>query len=159
MMMDEEQALNEAGMLRGPPQQPPQQAVEGEDPEMAAEREGVESQVKPASPKDQKIFERVAAQALSALTSKDGAKMFLAAAKAGDPVGAMSQAVYQTLAAIATSAEKAGLNISREAIEAAAGVRILALSKMMESAGLVESAEQTASAAMDGLHQQLSGGA
>ena len=143
----------------GASQQPPQQAVEGEDPEMAAEREGVESQVKPASPKDQKIFERVAAQALSALTSKDGAKMFLAAAKAGDPVGAMSQAVYQTLAAIATSAEKAGLNISREAIEAAAGVTILALSKMMESAGLVEGAEQTASATMSGLHQKLSGGA
>lgn len=120
--MDEEALANVAQ------QQPPQA-----QPEAPAQPEG-----RQASPREQKMFDTMARQALLMLTSESGAEALMALAQARGPAEAIANQVRDALQGVQQAAMTAGIEVTPDVVSASARACAQALAQLMAEGGAVE---------------------
>lgn len=101
-----------------------------------------------ADPKTQGMFDNVVRQGLQAVSTPEVSNRVAQDAQARGPDGAIVEAVIQALQGIKQAAQRSGVNIPPEVMQAAAVAISQVMISMMVDAGMVEDPDATMKAVM-----------
>lgn len=145
MMLDEEAVANERGrMLPSDVPPPGPEPQEGIDPEIAAERAAREppqeaaAESRPATPREEKMFNTLLKQSLLFLTSKQSTDFIAASSEAKGPEQALADSVSAVVGNAVEAAGAGGILIPDPVKGAATQVALRTLALLMVKGGVAD---------------------